>query len=153
MGRHREQEERIKRVVAPAVAAADCELLGVEVLPRGGALLLRVYIDTPDGVTVDDCERASRQVSAALDVEDPIPGAYTLEVSSPGIERPLFEPEHFARFAGEPVHVRLEAPLEGRRNLKGLLRGFSDGAVLVEEDGRQWRVPYESVARAHLRAR
>ena len=153
MARHREQEERIERVIRPAVTAAECELVGVELLARGGATLLRVYIDTPEGVTIDDCERASRQVSGVLDVEDPLPGAFTLEVSSPGIERPLFVPEHFTRFAGEPVQVRLEPPFEGRRKLKGVLKGYADGAVVVEEDGQEWRVPFAMVSRAHLRAR
>ena len=111
---------------------------------------MRLYIDAPDGVTVDDCARVSHQVSGVLDVEDPIRGPFTLEVSSPGFERPLFTPEHFERFAGERVKVKLDLPVDGHRSVTGTLLGYRDGCVVVLEDGVEKRLPLDAVRRAHL---
>ena len=142
--------ERLRGIIEPAVEALGYELVGVEYLPQGRHSLLRVYIDSADGITVDDCERASHQVSGALDVEDPIRGQYTLEVSSPGIERPLFTAAHFERFAGELAQVRLVAPLDGRRRFKGRLRGIEGDDVVIEVDGEAYRLPLEQIEKAHL---
>jgi ribosome maturation factor RimP len=146
--RHAEAE-RIRRLLEPSVSGLGYELLGVEW--QGGARgLLRLYIDAPAGVTLADCERVSHQVSGVLDVEDPIRGGYTLEVSSPGAERPLFTPEHYARFAGERVRLKLAVPVAGRRTVTGELRGLENGHVIVVEDGVERRLPVEAVRRAHL---
>ena len=123
----------IAALLAPTVASLGLELLGAEYLPSPGGAMLRLYIDVPQGdvnqnaatdaeprlVTIEDCEAVSREVSAQLDVEDPITGHYTLEVSSPGVDRPLFTAAQFARFTGESAKVGLKLPQEGRRRLTG----------------------------------
>lgn len=126
--------ERLQAVIEPAVTALGYELVGIDFVSQGRHSVLRIYIDTEAGITVDDCERVSRQVSAVLDVEDPISGQYTLEISSPGLERPLFKPEHYQRFAGSEVQVRLKVPMGGRRKFKGRLRGVEEGSVVVDSD-------------------
>ena len=142
--------ESVRAVIEPAVTALGYELVGVEYLPQGRHSLLRVYIDSDDGITIDDCEAVSRQVSAVLDVEDPIKGQYTLEVSSPGVERPLFTREHYERFLGERVQIRLQAPLEGRRRFTGTLKALDGGDVVVEVDGEEIPLPLEQIEKAHL---
>lgn len=146
----RNEAERLRRLLEPSVVGLGYEFVGVELQGRGGRSLLRLYIDRSEGVTVDDCERVSRQVSGVLDVEDPIRGAYTLEVSSPGLERPLFTPEHFERFAGERVKVKLDIPVEGRRSITGVLRAMREGCVVVLEDGVERVLPLDAIRRAHL---
>jgi ribosome maturation factor RimP len=140
----------LKELVGPTVAALGYELVGVEYVSAGQATV-RLYIDREAGISLEDCERVSRQVGAVLDVEDPIAGNYNLEVSSPGLDRPLFEPEHFRRFAGEPVRIRLATLVEGRRKLTGVLRGMEGDQVLVEADGETFRLPLETIAKANLR--
>lgn len=144
------REGRLNGLVRPAVEALGYELVGVEYRRGRKRALVRVYIDKESGITLDDCERASHQISGVLDVEDPIVEQYDLEVSSPGIDRPLFEPEHFERFAGRMVKVRLSPPVNGRRKFKGVLLGFEDGEVRVDEDGVEQRVPFEAVSAARL---
>jgi ribosome maturation factor RimP len=113
--------------------------------------LLRVYIDRPDGVTVDDCSAVSYQVSGLLDVEDPVPGHYTLEVSSPGLDRPLFQAHDFERYAGHEVKVRMRFPIAGQRNFRGLLQGLQEQQVVIQErDGKQVSLPLEQIEQARL---
>lgn len=144
------RDERLDGLLKPAVEALGYELVGVEYWRGRRRALVRVYIDKPGGVTLDDCERASHQVSGVLDVEDPIVEQYDLEVSSPGLDRPLFEPEHFERFAGQMVRVRLSPPVNGRRKFTGVLLGFENGEVRVDENGVEQRVPLEAVSAARL---
>ena len=144
------EQRRFHEMLSPSVEALGCELLGVQLSRGPRQSLLRIYIDRPEGVTLDDCERVSHQVSGILDVEDPIAGQYSLEVSSPGADRPLFVEEHFRRFAGHRVKLRLAVPVEGRRNLTGQLEGAEDGEVLVELDGRRWKLPLDQIAQARL---
>lgn len=132
------------------MAALGYELLGIEHLAQGRHSLLRLYIDSPDGITVEDCERVSHQVSGVLEVEDPIKGQYTLEVSSPGLDRPLFKLEHYARFIGEVVSLRLVRPLGERRKFKGRLLALREDAVVVEQDGVEVVIPLEDIDKAHL---
>ncbi len=147
----REQVRQLHELIEPAVMGLGYELLGLELMPgRGGGSLLRVYIDSPEGITLDDCEQVSHQISGVLDVEDPIAGSYTLEVSSPGLDRPLFTPKHFQQHAGRRVRIRMQAPLEGRRRFKGELRGYRDGRVVVMEEGEERSVPYEMIHTARL---
>ena len=146
----RNEAERLRRLLEPSVVGLGYELVGVELQGQGVRSLLRLYIDRPEGVTLEDCERVSRQVSGVLDVEDPIRGAYTLEVSSPGLERPLFTPAHFDRFAGERVKVKLDVPVEGRRSVTGVLRAMREGCVVVLEDGVERVLPLDAIRRAHL---
>jgi len=114
-------------------------------------LILRLFIDKEGGITLDDCAHVSRQLSARLDAEDPIDGRYTLEVSSPGLDRPLSRERDFERFAGQRVRVTTESPIDGQRNFIGRLEGLVAGAVhLVLEDGREVRIPRNRISRACL---
>ncbi len=146
----RRASEAILASVEPVVRGMGYELVGAEYGGGRGNGRLRVYIDTPDGVTVDDCAAVSEQLSAALDVDDPVPDAYVLEVSSPGINRPLFSRADFERFRGERVFVRLEEALDGRKRFKGRLMEVADDAVAVEVDGHLWHLPLGAVEQAHL---
>ncbi|HEX2667259.1 MAG TPA: ribosome maturation factor RimP [Gammaproteobacteria bacterium] len=142
--------ERLISLLEAPVEALGYEVVELEFHPQGGGGLLRVYIDREGGVTVDDCEKVSRQVSAVLDVEDPIPGHYTLEVSSPGLDRPLRKAADYARFAGERAKVDLALPIEGRRRFTGILKGCEGGEVSIEVDGVLHRLPLEGIAKARL---
>jgi ribosome maturation factor RimP len=139
----------LRKLFEPAVTALGFELVGVEYVP-GKQGLLRVYIDHPDGISVDDCQTVSYQISGILDVEDPIRGHYSLEVSSPGLDRPLFRARDFERFAGSEVDLRLLAPIEGRRKFKGLLGGLRDGQVVVKMDDEELVVALDEIERARL---
>jgi ribosome maturation factor RimP len=136
--------------LAPLVEGLGYELWELEYSPGRGNGFLRLYIDAAAGITLDDCERVSRAVSEVLDSEDPIPGQYTLEVSSPGLERPLRTAEHFARFVGETVSVETVQAIEGRRRFKGALTAVGAGTVEVEVDGKRWTLPISGIRKAHL---
>lgn len=136
--------------LAPLVEGLGYELWELEYSPGRGSGFLRLYIDAEVGITLDDCERVSRAVSEVLDAEDPIPGQYTLEVSSPGLERPLRTAEHFARFVGETVHVETVQAIEGRRRFKGALTATGAETVEVEVDGKRWTLPLSGIRKAHL---
>ncbi|HEX7045699.1 MAG TPA: ribosome maturation factor RimP [Burkholderiales bacterium] len=146
------------RGVAPAlrgrlesgVQALGFELVDVELTGGRQHQTLRVYIDGPRGVTVDDCADVSRQLSAILDVEDPFPGSYTLEVSSPGLDRPLVTPADFRRFQGAMIKVRMLQPVGGRRNFTGRLVDATEDAAVVEVDGERFRLSYQAIERARL---
>jgi ribosome maturation factor RimP len=143
--------QQLHDIIEPAVTALGYELVGVEHLAQGRHSMLRIYIDSAAGITVDDCAKVSHQVSAVLDVEDPIHGHYTLEVSSPGLDRPLFTAEHYRRYVGNEIQVRLHAPLQGRRKFKGILREISDDDVVVlEVDGTEYRLPLGEIEKANL---
>lgn len=142
-------KEGVIELLEPAVAAMGFELADIDVhLGRRG--LLRLFIDREGGVTVDDCQRVSEQVSALLDVEDPLPGSYVLEVSSPGFDRRLRTLAHFERFAGERARIELRDLLEGRRNFVGKLVGVEGTEVLIDVDGQVWRLPLNDIAVARL---
>jgi ribosome maturation factor RimP len=127
------------------------EVVGVELAGSGTrGRLLRVYIDREDGITVDDCAAVSHQLSGVLDVEDPIREHYTLEVSSPGLDRPLFTAAHFERFTGHPVKVRLARLVDKRRKLKGVLQGVRGEAVLIELEGQVLEIPLADIESARL---
>ena len=144
--------QRVQQLLEPVVVGMGYEFVGVEIPADTHGQTLRIYIDTDDGVTVDDCERVSRQVSAVLDVEDVMRGHYNLEVSSPGLDRPLFSLEDFRRFAGRVVRVRLKQALAGRRNIEGEIEGVAEnGTVEVRENGVSHQIPIDSIARARLR--
>ncbi|HHQ42024.1 MAG TPA: ribosome maturation factor RimP [Chromatiales bacterium] len=143
------RETALEALLEPAVSRLGYELVGVE-YHGGRRALLRLYIDREGGVSVEDCQRVSCQVSGLLDVEDPIPGPYTLEVSSPGLDRPLFRAADFQRFAGREVRIRTDVPLEGRRNFRGVLRGLRGDEVLVEVDGAELALPVERIEQARL---
>lgn len=142
--------ETLTALVRPVVEGQGYELWDLEYLPARGDALLRLYIDAAAAITVDDCERVSRAVSELLDAEDPLPGHYTLEVSSPGLERTLRTPGQFGRYVGECVFVELAQPLDGRRRYKGPLLAASEQAVEVEVDGRRHVLPIAAIRKAHL---
>jgi ribosome maturation factor RimP len=143
-------QERLTELFEPVVAGLGCELWGVEYFTQGRGALLRVYIDKADGVGVDDCERVSRQVSSVLDVEDPIRSEYTLEVSSPGMDRPLFKLAQFQESIGERVALRLRQPFEGRRKFTGLLKGIENDEVVLEVDNEEYVLPFELIDKANV---
>jgi len=142
--------DKLHILIAPVVEGLGYELVGIEYLPQGKHSLLRIYIDQEEGITLDDCEQVSRQTSAVLDVEDPLSGHYNLEISSPGLERPLFIEEHYVRFVGNRVFVRMSFPIEGRRKFEGLLRGVDGGDVVVEIDDELFRLPLVQIDKAYL---
>ena len=137
-------------LAAPIVEACGCTLWDVEYVKEAGEWYLRVYIDREGGVSINDCEAVSRPLSDALDEADPIEGSYTLEVSSAGADRVLKKPEHFARFRGEPVDVRLYRAREGRKEFTGTLKGYDDGDVTVELDGTDILLEKKDVAQVRL---
>ena len=143
------ESAELRRLLEPAVTTLGFELVGVEFVP-GRRGLLRLYIDSEQGVTVDDCQDVSYQVSGVLDVEDPIAGQYSLEVSSPGLDRPLFRPEHFERFAGHEIRLRLVAPKDGRRKYRGVLLGLRVGEVVVRVEGQDLRLSVDEIDTARL---
>jgi len=141
----------LEELLTPVVTSLGCELWGIEHRVQGKRSLLRIFIDKqPDGVLVEDCERVSRQVSSVLDVEDPIPGEYTLEVSSPGMDRPLFRLEQYSGYVGGMVEVKLRVAFENRRNFKGVLKGIEDDEVVLETDGEEYLLPYELIDKARV---
>jgi ribosome maturation factor RimP len=143
-------QERLTELFAPVVQSLGCELWGVEYLAQGNNSVLRVYIEKTDGVMVEDCERVSRQISSIMDVEDAIRSEYTLEVSSPGMDRPLFQLQHFQENLGEEVSIRLRVAFEGRRRFKGLLKGIEDDEVILEVDNEEYILPYELIDKANI---
>ena len=144
------QEQRLTELLAPTVEAAGFELLGVEFVSAGRHSTLRLYIDHPEGVNVDHCAVVSREVGAILDVEDPIPNEYNLEVSSPGLDRPLFTPEHFAKVIGQKIEVKLAIPQDGRRRFKGALIAIEDDMLVIEVDGKPYRLLMDNVDKANV---
>jgi len=145
------RNEELTQLLAPVIADLGLECVGVEYSPSHGNSLVRVYIEAADRpVTVDDCEVVSRQVSASLDVHDPIEGRYTLEVSSPGLDRPLYTPEQFARFIGETAKLEVNLPIEGRRRFQGPIRAVEGATILMEQDGVVVRIARDNVHKAKL---
>ena len=143
----------LQEQLATLVQSMGCELVGCEAVPQGRQrVVLRVYIDKENGVTIDDCTTISRQASAMLDVADPFQNEYTFEVSSPGIDRPLFELAHFERYIGKQVKIRLYTPVNQRRNYKGTLTKIvNDQIYLLPEDAEQEIVlPFSLIDRANL---
>jgi ribosome maturation factor RimP len=147
------KEDTIQAMLEPAIAALGFELWGLEYMSQGRHTTLRLYIDGDDGVNVDDCASVSRQVSSIMDVEDPILGEYTLEVSSPGMDRLLFRPEHYLQYVGEWIEIRLRVPFEGRRKFKGTLKGIEGEDVVIQVDDQEFLLPLSSVDRAQVKPR
>lgn len=144
-------DSELQRLLEPSVTGLGYELVGVERLSAQGGVVVRVYLDHEDGIRVADCEKVSRQISALMDVEDPIRGNYTLEVSSPGLDRPLFKPEHYLRFRGNKARVQLHRPIADRRRFSGTLEGYAEDRVtLREEDGTLQHLPFSQIEKAHL---
>src|SRR5210317_432564 len=142
--------DELAKLLEPTVERLGYELADLEVRLGGKGGLIRVFIDKPDGIDLDDCEKVSLAVSALLDVEDPVPGNYSLEVSSPGLDRKLTKPEHFQRFEGETVKVQMRFPIEGRRRFRGTLVSSDDENIVVEVDGESHSLPLKTIDTARL---
>lgn len=151
----------LEQMIEPMVTAMGYEFVGLEFLGQARRYLVRVYIDNPvGGIRLEDCSRVSHQISGLLEVEDPIPGPYTLEVSSPGLERPLFGERDFRRFSGKKVQIKLSPRLlqisspppgiVGRRKITGLLKGVQENCIIVEEERQDLSVPLEYIENARL---
>ena len=141
----------IATLLAPSVEALQLELLGVELAASGTSALLRLYIDAPGrSVVIEDCEAVSREVSAVLDINDPIASHYTLEVSSPGIDRPLFTVAQFAKHIGETVKLTLQIPLDGRRRLQGAIVGVDGDNITLKTEATELSVQHANIEKARL---
>ena len=144
-------EQQVVDLIEPTVQAMGYELLGIEFLGQGQHSRLRLFIDKDAGITLEDCEQVSHQVSSLLDVEDPIRGQYSLEVSSPGLDRPLFKLAHFMRFVGQGVKLRLRQPQVGQRNFKGKIAAIEDAVLVLRmDDGAEVKVNVSDVEKANL---
>ncbi|CAM4010088.1 ribosome maturation factor RimP [Pseudoalteromonas byunsanensis] len=146
-------EQELTAMLEPAVEALGFELLGLEFVQAGRHSTLRVYIEHENGITVDNCADVSRQVSAILDVEDPITNEYDLEVSSPGVDRPLFKQAHYEKAQGEEVRVRTKLPQDGRRNFKGDLVAISSDMITISVDGAEHFIMLSNIERANIIAK
>lgn len=146
------QNPALYALVEPVVADLGFELWGLELASAPGRSLLRVYIDSAGGITLDDCARVSRRLAALLDVEDPVRGPYDLEVSSPGLDRPLFSLAQFARYAGREVRIRLRAKIEGRRRLTGRIIEVARESLTIDGDDGRHVVPADMIESARLTA-
>ncbi|MGD2136892.1 MAG: ribosome maturation factor RimP [Gammaproteobacteria bacterium] len=138
-------------MLEPAIRSLGYELVGVEYQGSGRhGGLLRIYIDSEQGITADDCQKVSYQVSGVLDVEDPISGHYTLEVSSPGLDRMLFRPADFERFAGKQVKLRIAYPIEGQRRFRGRIVGLQGRNIVIAQEGQEVSLPFDQIETARL---
>lgn len=148
--------QELEILLKPVVEDLGCELWACEYIPQGKHSLLRIYIDKPVGILIDDCERVSREVSVFLDIESPITKAlknYTLEVSSPGLERPLLKEEHFQRFLGSQVMIKTRNPIDKRRKLEGKLIEVREGIIHVlvsTSDNKASEVPIVDIIKANV---
>ena len=147
------KEQKMQIMLEPTVEALGFELWGIEHISQGRHSVLRVYIDSENGIGVEDCAAVSQQVSAILDVEDPITGEYTLEVSSPGMDRLLFKLEQFTGYTGEQIELRLRTPFEGRRKFRGVLKGIEGEDVVVQVDDHEYLLPYSAIDKARVEPR
>ena len=143
--------EQLTRLFEPVIASLGLELLGVEFVASRGSGLVRAYIDVQDrAVTVDDCEAVSREISGILDVNDPISGQYTLEVSSPGFDRPLFTPAQFARFIGDSAKVNVNLAINGRRRFQGPIVRVDGDKIVIAQDGVEVPIAHANIEKAKL---
>ncbi len=142
--------DQIEQLIEAPIETLGYELVGVEYVKNGSNTVLRIYIDADQGISIEDCERVSHQVSGILEVEEPITSAYSLEVSSPGFDRPLFKERDFVRFADNEVKITMKLPVQGRRNFKGRLEGVINGNVLIEVDGEVYELPLTKLSKARL---
>jgi len=141
--------EKLQQLLEPVIESLGYELVLLEYAPSHDPLL-RIYIDSPGGINLDDCERVSREVSAVMDVEDPIKSNYRLEVSSPGMDRPLVKPAHFERFLGQKIKVQLLVPVNGRRKFAGILQGIDGNTIKIEMIDGTVELDISSMERARL---
>lgn len=142
--------EHLVALIEPVVEGLGYECVGIEYHPHPRHGLLRIYIDSDNGILVDDCSRVSHQVSGVLDVEDPIPDNYQLEVSSPGADRPFFKISQFDRFRGSTVQVNLFRAIGGRKRITGLIEKVEEDLITLTENGQSFEVPFSAISKARL---
>ncbi|MBW2704219.1 MAG: ribosome maturation factor RimP [Deltaproteobacteria bacterium] len=147
------KEQQITDMLETTIEALGFDLWGVEYLSQGRHTLVRIYIDADKGVGVDDCAAVSVQVGSVFDVEDPITGEYTLEVSSPGMDRLLFKLDQYADYVGEQVELRLRSAFEGRRKFKGVLKGIESEDVVIQVDDHEYLLPHSAIEKARVQPR
>ena len=155
MAKEKNTEKKVLEIAEPIILEKGLELADLEFVKEGPNWYLRVYIDKDGGVTIEDCENVSRILEKKLDETDPIEQAYILEVSSPGIDRPLKKPEHFEKYIGEIIDIKLYKPLEGKKEYQGELKQFDNGVItIIEEDGTEKQFVQKETAseigRAHV---
>lgn len=143
-------EQQLTDMLTPAVATLGFELLGVQLVQAGRSTTVRLFIDSPDGVTVDNCAEVSHQVSAVLDVEDPIATEFNLEVSSPGLDRPLFVPAHYDKVVGSDIEIKLVVPVAGRRRFKGKLVAIEGDMILLAYESKEDRFAFNNIDKANV---
>ena len=141
---------KLNQLLQPLIEDLGYEFVGLEHRSNPKDPVLAIYIDGPEGISLEDCERVSREVAALLDIEDPIPGHYNLEVSSPGLDRPLFTLEQFERFSGHEAQVTAYAPVGGRRKFKGVILGVTDDKLRLDQDGSEVELELGNIAKARL---
>lgn len=144
------RQEKWQAIIAPLLTDTPYELVGVECLGGGKHTVVRIYIDKPGGITLDEIVQLSRQISVVLDVEEPIQGHYTLEVSSPGLARPLFIPAHFKQQVGQKISLRTHFPLGNRQNFKGILQQATDEGIHLDVDGELIFFVYQDIDKAKV---
>jgi len=142
--------EHLVNLIEPIVEGLGYECVGIDYNPHPRHGLLRVYIDSEEGILVEDCSKVSHQISGVLDVEDPIPGNYQLEISSPGADRPFFKISQFEQFIGSTVSVNLFKTIEGRRKITGLIEKVDGDIVMLQEAGQIYEVPFGAMSKARL---
>ena len=147
------KNDLLYKLLEPAVRALGFELWGIEFISQGRHSTVRIYIESVKGINVDDCAAVSHQLSGILDVEDPISGEYTLEVSSPGLDRPLFSLEQYQRYVGEQLNIRMRVPFEGRRKFTGLLAAIENEELVLQLDGHEYLLPIEAIDKANIVAK
>jgi ribosome maturation factor RimP len=143
--------QKLRKITQPIVEKNNCELYHVEYVKEAGENFLRIYIDSSNGISLEDCEKISRATSEILDVEDPITDSYYLEVSSPGIERILYDDNHLEKYIGHNVLVNLNSLYDGKKKLEGNLLGFSDIQIEIEYDGNNISIPREKISIVSLK--
>lgn len=151
MAKQNNTEKKVLEIVEPIIAEKELELADLEFVKEGPNWYLRVYIDKEGGVTIEDCEMVSRVLEKKLDEKDPIEQAYILEVSSPGIDRPLKRPEHFQKYIGEVIDIKLYKPLDGKKEYQGELKQFDNGVItIIQEDGKEMQFVQKETASVRL---
>jgi len=145
-------QDTLNEIIVSTVEGLGYELWGVDFRPHADNGMLRIYIDSENGILVEDCAKVSRQLSSVFDVEDPIPGAYTLEVSSPGLDRMLYTPQQYEGYMGWVVKIKTRIPLDGRRNFKGTIDALNETGVILKIDGELYEVPFDSIERSRLKS-
>ena len=142
--------DQLTVLIQPIVEGLGCELWGIERFSTGRFSKLKIYIDTEEGVDIEDCERVSRQVSSLLNVEEPLSGEYSLEVSSPGMDRQFFRLDQYEAFYGSRISIHLRRPYHGKRNYSGLLKGLEGDEVVLVLDNEEILIPFEAIQKANV---